>query len=83
MEYTGSMIIRQNVLGVIMSRAQKYTTTFTEVEVYEDENIMSPMQSVRQGWEAAFHQMAAAGDDQLLDAVCLLTVDEVKEWEWF
>jgi len=36
----------------------------------------------RQGWEEAFRQMAAAGDDTLLDGDASTTAWDQSEWEW-
>lgn len=37
------------------------------LEVADDSIIIRPLQKPREEWEAAFTQMAAAGDDRLLD----------------
>ncbi len=53
-----------------------------EIEVKEGTLVISPVPTVREGWEAAFSKMAEAGDDRLLvpdDAGH--GWDEV-EWEW-
>lgn len=45
--------------------------------------LQSQTRSARQGWEAQFDAMAAAGDPRLLDAEPLvLTTWEAREWEW-
>lgn len=36
----------------------------------------------RQGWDEAFRQMAAAGDDRLLDGDLPPTTWDQAEWEW-
>ncbi len=59
-----------------------------EMEVAENQLIIraapqAEPQAARQGWEAAFREMAQRGDDQLLDAdaVNAASWDE-SEWEW-
>jgi len=56
-----------------------------EVEVCADGNtlIIRPAAHPRAGWEAAFKEMAARGDDALLngDVPSLSSWDE-EEWEW-
>lgn len=45
--------------------------------------VISPAAPARSGWEAAFRQMAANGDDRLLDGDAT-TADsfDAKDWEW-
>ena len=53
-----------------------------EVEAHDDQLIIRPAtRKPRQGWDEAFQQMAARGDDQLLDAETSTQWDE-SEWEW-
>jgi len=52
-----------------------------ELEVQENRLVISSPHRPRAGWEAAFQAMAAAGDDQLLDA-SLPTRFERSEWQW-
>lgn len=42
--------------------------------------VIHPAES-RQGWDAAFAQMAAQGDDKLLDPEATSSWDNL-EWEW-
>ena len=52
-----------------------------EIEVKGQSLVISPVQSVREGWDEAFQEMNQSGDDRLLDEP--LTNDwEDAEWEW-
>jgi antitoxin MazE len=57
----------------------------TEVEITVQQNnlVIRPLRHPREGWEEQFRQMAAHGDDQLLDGdiVSLSSWDDA-EWEW-
>ena len=45
--------------------------------------VIEPLQHPREGWGDAFREMAANGDDQLLDADVLpQTAWEKTEWQW-
>lgn len=50
-----------------------------EMEVQGEQLILRPARKNRSGWEAQFEQMAAHGDDGLLDDFLPL---EDEEWEW-
>jgi len=52
-----------------------------ELEVLDNRLVISSPDHPRTGWEAAFRAMAAAGDDQLLDAPAPTTFDRT-DWEW-
>lgn len=54
-----------------------------EISVQDDSLIIRPARKPRDGWAAAFQQMARRGDDALLDDVASTasTWDE-GEWEW-
>lgn len=52
-----------------------------ELEVVDQRLVSSSPDHPRTGWEAAFRAMAAAGDDQLLDAGTATTFDRTA-WEW-
>lgn len=52
-----------------------------ELEVVDRRLVISSPDQPRAGWEAAFRAMAAAGDDQLVDAPTPTTFDR-SEWEW-
>jgi antitoxin MazE len=53
------------------------------LEVLHNQLIIRPLATSRQHWAAHFQQMAAQGDDVLLDSelVSASTWDE-EEWEW-
>jgi antitoxin MazE len=55
-----------------------------EVEIQARENslVIRPGRKPREGWSKAFREMAAAGDDQLLDDVPNLSSFDREEWEW-
>ena len=53
-----------------------------ELEAQDGQLVVRPVHAARQGWEAQFQQMAAAGDDQLLDDDFPLTEWETNEWDW-
>lgn len=54
-----------------------------ELEVQEHQLILRPLQNPREGWAESFREMAANGDDILLDDTPLvLTEWEESEWEW-
>ena len=50
------------------------------LEVADDSIVIRPVRKPREGWEAAFTQMAAQGDDRLLDEDLHDLPDET--WEW-
>lgn len=56
-----------------------------EVEIQIDNNslVIRPLKKPRQGWAAAFQEMARRGDDALLDADApSMTAWDEDEWEW-
>ena len=53
-----------------------------ELEVRDGEIIIRADGGVRDGWAAAFMEMASKGDDVLLDDTPLATEWDAKEWEW-
>jgi antitoxin MazE len=56
-----------------------------EVEITADDNslVIRPIRKPREGWAAAFREMARNGDDALLDAVPpTLSAWDEDEWEW-
>jgi antitoxin MazE len=54
-----------------------------ELEVQADQLVVRAVHTPRAGWDEQFKAMAAAGDDQLLDAdVSSLTQWDEGEWEW-
>lgn len=52
-----------------------------DMAVQDDKLIISRPRHPRDGWAKAFHRMAEAGDDRLLDEV-ISTRWEGEEWEW-
>ncbi len=54
-----------------------------EINVRGGSLVISAVAPARSGWEAAFAQMAASGDDRLLDGDAA-TADsfDAKDWEW-
>ncbi len=44
--------------------------------------IVAPVRGHREGWDAAFERMAAAGDDALLIPSSITHDWDDEEWEW-
>ena len=62
---------------------QLHLSDEVELEVQQNQLIIRPARSVRQGWDEAFQKMAEQGDDQLLDQEATsLTSWDADEWEW-
>ena len=54
-----------------------------EVETQDGRLVIRPAHLPRHGWDEAFSQMHAAGDDLLLDGDTLSTTSwDSEEWEW-
>ncbi|MCI0358005.1 MAG: AbrB/MazE/SpoVT family DNA-binding domain-containing protein [Planctomycetaceae bacterium] len=54
-----------------------------ELEVHGDRIIIRKGGHPRAGWSEAFREMAARGDDKLIDGdLPPLTSFDVEEWEW-
>lgn len=53
-----------------------------ELEVVANQIIIRSAQLPRTGWAAAFAEMAAKGDDQLLDADAFGSSWDDEEWTW-
>ena len=53
-----------------------------EIEARDGQIVIRGVQRARAGWDEAFAQMAACGDDQLLDGVPSTTSWDEEEWEW-
>lgn len=51
-----------------------------ELEVINQKLIVKASKKMRANWEASFKEMAAHGDDQLLDSTGTEWQDE--DWEW-
>ena len=53
------------------------------LEIQENQIVIRPARSRRQGWEEQFKAMAKQGDDRLLDAELVShTSWDANEWEW-
>ena len=50
-----------------------------ELEVQDNQIVIRSARRVREGWAEAFEEMAAAGDDRLLEADYL---GPTEEWQW-
>jgi antitoxin MazE len=61
---------------------QLHMTDTIEIEVLDNQLIVRPSNMPRANWATAFQDMAAYGDDQLLDADPSLTSWDETEWEW-
>jgi antitoxin MazE len=61
---------------------QLHMSDMIELEVQDNQLIVRSSKTPRANWAAAFQQMAAEGDDQLLDAESGPTTWEETEWEW-
>lgn len=61
---------------------QLQMTDTIELEVQDDQLIIRSSSTPRTDWAAAFQDMAAQADDQLLDADAVLTTWDETEWEW-
>ena len=57
-------------------------TDEVELEAQNDQLIVRPIRTPRQGWDAAFQQMAASADDQLMDDELVPTAFDQDEWTW-
>lgn len=54
-----------------------------ELEPRQDHLVIRPATQTRAGWDDAFRQMRAHGDDALLDGDSLSTTRwDTTEWEW-
>ena len=55
-----------------------------EVEITAEDNslVIRPAKKPREGWGAAFQEMAQRGDDVLVDAAPTLSTWDEDEWEW-
>ncbi len=72
-----------NSQGVRIPKAlleQSGLTSEVVLEVAGDSILIRPVRKPREGWEAAFEQMAVEGDDKLLDESLADLPDEA--WEW-
>lgn len=54
-----------------------------ELEVEAGRLVIRPVDTARAGWDEAFREMAARGDDELPDWESLPPTDwETRHWEW-
>jgi len=53
-----------------------------EMHVENGVVVLAPARKVRDGWDAAFERMAAAGDDALLLPEDLENDFDTKDWSW-
>ena len=53
-----------------------------EIRAEKDTLVIGPARKPREGWAAAFREMAKRGDDGLLDTAPSLTQWDQDEWEW-
>jgi antitoxin MazE len=53
-----------------------------EIEALENQIVIRPVTSIREGWDEAFKKMANNRDDQLLDAATSQTQWDESEWQW-
>lgn len=53
-----------------------------DLEAEEGQIVIRAVRHAREGWDAAFAEMAERGDDKLLDDVPSTTTWDEEEWEW-
>jgi len=54
-----------------------------EISIHEDSLVIRPARKPREGWAAAFQEMARRGDDALPDDAASTASDwDEGEWEW-
>ncbi|MBI5420190.1 MAG: AbrB/MazE/SpoVT family DNA-binding domain-containing protein [Deltaproteobacteria bacterium] len=54
-----------------------------ELEVRDQQIVISAVRKPRQEWDMKFREMARRGDDKLLDSEALIsTTWDEEEWEW-
>jgi antitoxin MazE len=53
-----------------------------EIEIVDDQIVIKPATSPRQGWAELFKEMAQNGDDKLLIDEMGMTDWDKEEWEW-
>lgn len=74
-----------NSQGIRIPKVLLQQLSFTdevELEAQNDQLIVRPVRTPRQGWDATFQQMAAAGEDRLLDNELAPTAFDQDEWTW-
>jgi antitoxin MazE len=53
-----------------------------ELEAEDGHIVIRAIRHPREGWDAAFAEMARRGDDKLLDDVPSTSTWDEEEWEW-
>lgn len=53
-----------------------------DLEVEDGQIVIRAVRHPREGWDAAFAEMARRGDDKLLDDVPSTSTWDEEEWEW-
>jgi antitoxin MazE len=79
-----SLIAIGNSRGVRIPKAVLEQTGLkdeVEMEVRGEELVIRAARKPREGWEESFREMAARGDDKLLDPTTPTEWDET-EWQW-
>ncbi len=76
-----------NSRGVRIPKALLEATGLTdaiELTVRDGALVIEPVESTRAGWDEAFAEMAARGDDELLidDGASPASSFDEEEWEW-
>lgn len=85
-----SVITRAKVIKIGNSKGVRIPRTLleqvglideVEMIVDDDQLVLRPVRTPRQGWEAFFSKMSQNNDDKLLDEMRQTTWDE-EEWTW-
>lgn len=74
-----------NSQGIRIPKVLMQQLSFTEeveLEAQDGQLVIRPVHAARQGWGAQFEEMAAVGDDHLLDGDSPLTEWQTNEWDW-
>jgi antitoxin MazE len=53
-----------------------------DMEIEDGQIVIRAVRHPREGWDAAFAEMAHRGDDRLLDDVPSTSTWDEEEWEW-
>jgi antitoxin MazE len=53
-----------------------------DLEAEDGQIVIRAVRHAREGWDAAFAEMARRGDDKLLDDVPSTSTWDEEEWEW-
>ncbi len=57
-------------------------STEIEIDIQDNQLVLRPISPARKGWDAAFAEMAARGDDRLPEIAVPATEWDETEWEW-